>query len=318
MWWLVVTLLCLGVFLHLLPFYFMLSSSFKTAYELFSNPPTVWPQHPTLTAWKLVFNLVAAPSGFLNQPFGVYFRNSVVMVVGTLLLSLPVTALAAYANSKLQRGPIARWLFLFFIGTLMVPSAVTLIPQLLMVVHFPYAFTTVPTLPGSEDNLPAISLFDTAWAVIIPAGFNAFNFLMFKGFFDGIPNSVIQAARVDGGSELNIFRRIVLPMSIPVIAVAAYFQFVGAWDNNFLWVSVVFRSPENTPTSLAIYNLITQYTQAGLLNPATASARQSLVNAGFSYNGLIVLGLLQTFPTFLMFILCREFLLKGTRIRGLK
>jgi ABC-type glycerol-3-phosphate transport system permease component len=178
-----------------------------------------------------------------------------------------------------------------------------------------------PTIPGSTTPFPVLRIWDTPWAVIIPGVFNAFNFLLFKGFFDTIPDSVIQAARVDGGSEFNIFRRIVFPMSVPVFAVAAWLQFGAVWDS-FLWPLVVFQSPEKIPASVAIYNLITRFTQAGTTSAEQAAgaamANRELLAAGLSWNGLMVLGILQTLPIFIMFIICREYLMKGIRIRGLK
>lgn len=327
-WWGVVALLCLGVFLHLLPFYFMLITSFKDGNEVFQYPPTLWPQHPTLAAWQLVWrvatsNITTNNLPLMSDPFYVYFFNSLVQVAGVLLLSLPVTAFAAYANSKLQRGPVARWSFLFFIGTLMVPVSVTILPTLLLSLNFPFAVPSgsIPNLPGTDQPFPTISIWDTAWAIIIPAGFNAFNFLVFKGFFDTIPNSVIQAARVDGGSEFNIFRRIVFPMSIPVFAVAAWLQFSTTWDN-FLWPSLAFRTTANEPTAVAIYNLITAFSTASVTSSSAATAQslamKQALAVGLTWNGLMVLGLLQTIPIFLMFIVCREYLLRGVRIRGLK
>ncbi|HZR38940.1 MAG TPA: carbohydrate ABC transporter permease [Ktedonobacteraceae bacterium] len=328
-WWTVVALLCLGVFLHLLPFYFMISTSFKTGVETMADPPTLWPQHPTLAAWQLVLQITNITSNntlaaqLLDEPLYVYFWNSIFMTVTTLLISLPITALAAYANSKLQRGPIARWSFLFFIGTLMVPFAVVLLPTLLLTLNFPFALTegSIPNFPGTDQPFPTLRIWDTPWAVIIPAAFNAFNFLLFKGFFDTIPNSIIQAARVDGGSEFNIFRRIVFPMSIPVFAVAAWIQFGAVWDN-FLWPSLAFRSPDKIPTSVAIYTLMNRFTSAGITDANQAMgqsmAMKQLLEAGLSWNGLMVLGLLQTLPIFVMFIICREYLLRGVRLRGLK
>ncbi len=138
---------------------------------------------------------------------------------------LPITSFAAYANSKLQTGPLARWSFLFFIGTLMMPAALTLIPNYLLTRNFPFALPDAPSFFGSDTLVwPNVRIWDTPWAVIMPIVFQAFNFLLFKGFFDTIPNSMIQAARVDGGSEFNIFRRIVLPMSMPVFAVAIWLR----------------------------------------------------------------------------------------------
>ncbi len=328
-WWLLVALLCLGIFLHLLPFYLMISTSFKAGIETMADPPTLWPQSFTLAAWKLILQIVADPLGntstteLMDEPFYVYMLNSLLQVFLILLLSLPITALAAYSNSKLQRGPVARWSFLFFIGTLMVPTAITLLPTLFLTLNFPFALPSgsIPNLPGTFQPIPTIRIWDTPWAVIVPAVFNAFNFLLFKGFFDTIPNSIIQAARVDGGSEFNIFRRIVFPMSIPVFAVAAWTQFSAVWDN-YLWPSLAFQSSDKLPTAVAIYNLMYRFSALGTTDASQAfgqsEAMKQVLASGLSWNGLMVLGLLQELPIFIMFLVCREYLLRGIRLRGLK
>jgi multiple sugar transport system permease protein len=326
-WYTIVTFLMLGIILHLLPFYFMITTSFKTSAETFAVPPTIWPREFNTSAWELILRVTTADStseqvrNIMPQPMWVYFRNSVIMVFGALALSLPVTAFAAYANSKLQSGRSARWFFLFFIGTLMLPGAATLIPSFLLTRNFPFPMPQVPLIPGTEDPFPTIRIWDTPWAVIIPAAFNAFNFLLFKGFFDTIPTSIIQAARVDGGSEFNIFRRIVFPMSVPVFAVATWFQFSALWDA-FLWPLVVFQSSEQIPMSVAVYRLINLFTSAGATNATQAmgqsQAMQEILAAGIGWPALMVLGILQTIPIFVMFLVCREYLLKGVRLRGLK
>lgn len=317
---LVVAILVIGIIMHLIPFYFMIVTSLKSAPEIMRVPPTLFPQEPTFKAWELIFR-ITAQNDLLRQPLSVYFWNSCAMAFGTLALSLPITAFAAYANSKLQKGRGARWSFLFFIGTLMVPAAVTLIPSFLLTRNFPFPLPQVPNIPGTETPFPVLRTWNTIWAVIIPGVFNAFNFLLFKGFFDTIPNSIIQAARVDGGSEFNIFRRIVLPMSIPVFAVAAYMQFSGVWDS-FMWPLLVIQDPAQAPMSVAIYNLINAFNSSSTLSPQAALATneriRALQEAGLSWNGLVVLGILQTIPIFLMFVVSRNYLLKGVKIRGLK
>jgi multiple sugar transport system permease protein len=239
----------------------------------------------------------------------------------TLAIGIPITSFAAYANSKLQRGAIARWSFLFFIGTLMMPTALTLIPRYLLTRNWPFALPEAPLIPGSEAVFPTVRIWDTPWAVILPTAFSAFNFLLFKGFFDTIPDSIIQAARVDGGSELNIFRRIVLPLSVPVYAVAVWGLFASTWEE-FLWPLIVLQSPEKIPMSAEIWLLLDKFLGAGTTNASAAAAQarqmQQLMSAGLSWNGLMVLAFLQSLPIFIVFVLAREYLLKGIQIRGLK
>jgi ABC-type glycerol-3-phosphate transport system permease component len=320
-WWLVVAFLVLGIFLHLVPFYIMISTSIKPASEAMAMPPTLWPKEPTFVAWKLVFNLSDIAKSVLPQPLSRYFLNSVIMTFGTMLLSIPVTSMAAYAVSKLLKGRTANNLFVFFIGTLMLPGIVSLIPSFLLTRNFPFPLPVAPNIPGTATPFPTLRIWNTYWAVILPAGFSAGNFLLFKGYFDSIPDSIINAARVDGGSEFNIFRRIILPMSVPVYAVVAYFTFGGTWDS-YLWPLVVIQDSSIAPLTLAIRRITDAFGAAGTTNPLTAIGASAgitdLVNQGLSWNGLMVLGLLQALPTFIFFIITREYLLKGVKIQGLK
>jgi ABC-type glycerol-3-phosphate transport system permease component len=214
-------------------------------------------------------------------------------------------------------------MFLFFIGTMMIPGVVTLIPSFLLTRNFPFALPVAPMIPGTDTPFPVIRIWDTPWAVIIPGVFNAFNFLMFKGFFDTIPDSIIQAARVDGGSEFNIFRRIVLPMSVPVFAVAAWMLFGSVWES-YLWPLITIQSPEKQPVTVVISGLVQEFNRSQATNADAAAGMannpnlRKLLAAGLSWNGLMVLGLLQTIPVFIMFIICREYLMKGIRVRGFK
>lgn len=312
-----------GVLLHLLPFYYIISTSVKPGAEVVQTPPTFIPNEITFAAWELVLRVGDSSAEMLQllpQPFWVYFANSMVVTLAAVGLGLPVTALAAYANSKLQSGRSARFSFLFFIGTLMVPFVVTLVPMYLLTLNFPFTLPDAPNIPGTETEFPTLRLWDTPWAVILPAIFVPFNFLLFKGFFDTIPNSVINAARVDGGSELNIFRRIVLPMAVPVFAVTAYMSFGSVWDN-FLWQLVTLQSPDKVTSSVATYQLINKLTTKGTTGgggAAQAEGMADLLNSGLTWNGIMVLAILQSIPIFLAFLVCREYLLRGIRIRGLK
>ncbi|MBO9348036.1 MAG: carbohydrate ABC transporter permease [Chloroflexus sp.] len=320
-WWMVNILLWIGIVLHLIPFYIMIVTSIKPASEAMAMPPTLFPREPTFVAWQLVWQLPEIAQSVLPQPLYRYFLNSLMMTLGVIVLSIPVTSMAAYASSKLIKGRIARPLFIFFIGTLMMPAIVTLIPSFLLTRNFPFPLPVAPNIPGTDIPFPTLRIWNTSWAVILPAGFSAGNFLLFKGFFDSIPDSIINAARVDGGSEFNIFRRIVLPMSKPVYAVTTYFTFAGVWDS-YLWPLVVIQDSSIAPLTVAVRRITDAFVYTGTTSPMTAvgaaSALQPLIAQGLSWNGLMVLGLLQALPVFIFFLFAREYLMQGVRIQGLK
>ena len=102
-------------------------------------------------------------------------------------------------------------MFLFFVGTMFVPGNASLIPRFLLVRCFPFATKTAPYIPFTHVRFPHINMLNTYWGIILPLAYNGFSVLLFKGFFDGIPNELINAARLDGSSEIGIFRRIILP-----------------------------------------------------------------------------------------------------------
>ncbi len=320
-WWMINILLWIGIVLHLIPFYIMIVTSIKPASEAMAMPPTLFPHEPTFVAWQLVWQLPEIAQSVLPQPLYRYFLNSLIMTLGVIVLSIPVTSMAAYASSKLIKGRIARPLFIFFIGTLMMPAIVTLIPSFLLTRNFPFPLPVAPNIPGTDIPFPTLRIWNTYWAVILPAGFSAGNFLLFKGFFDSIPDSIINAARVDGGSEFNIFRRIVLPMSKPVYAVTTYFTFAGVWDS-YLWPLVVIQDSSIAPLTVAVRRITDAFVYTGTTSPMTAvgaaSALQPLIAQGLSWNGLMVLGLLQALPVFIFFLFAREYLMQGVRIQGLK
>jgi multiple sugar transport system permease protein len=125
------------------------------------------------------------------------------------------------------------------LATLFVPSIVLLVPLYLTVVD-------VPVLH--------VRLIDTFWAVWLPAGATAFNVVLVKRFFDNLPREVFEAARVDGAGPFQLFWRIVLPMSLPILGVVSVFAVIGTWKD-YLWPLLVLRDPDLQPLSVRLPTL---------------------------------------------------------------
>ena len=231
-----------------------------------------------------------------------------------MALQIPISFLVGYSLSKLHKPTWNRILFLFFIGTMVVPYQISLIPTYLILKHFPFASRHVPNIPFTNIPFPTHNFLDSYWAVVLPGLMSGFNILLFKGFFDTIPDEIINAARLDGSSELGILRRIILPLSKPVLAVVSYFTFSGAW-NQFLWPLIVLTKREIWPLSLAMYHMeqLLRYPTLGL----DPSAIEEL-EYGYAWNGLMALAIVQSIPVFIMFIIFREQLMKGIKLRGFK
>ncbi|HEV2473718.1 MAG TPA: carbohydrate ABC transporter permease, partial [Chthonomonadales bacterium] len=316
-------LLWTGVLLHLFPVAWMVSASLKPTREIFENPGHLLPQHPTTASYQLLFRTITQGSlnldtAVFQYPMETYFWNSVIIATLTVLLQIPITAMAAYAVSKLHGARAGRRLFYFFIGTLMIPGQIAIVPRFLLLSHFPWPTRSVPHLPFTHLFLPSVSLVGTYWGVVVPAAFSAFNFLLLKGFFDTLPTDLIEAARIDGASELTTLRAIMLPMARPVIAVTTYFAFTGAW-NDFLGPWIILMSEQGRwPLSVVMYRLQTMLMSwqpsTGSLDPAA----QQLLASGVGFNALMALSVIESIPMFIAFLIFREQLMRGIQVSGLK
>jgi ABC-type glycerol-3-phosphate transport system permease component len=253
-----------------------------------------------------------------RYPMYVHVWNSILLSAGTVLLQIPVTAAVAYAISKLHTPRWSRLIFLFCIGTLMIPGEISTVPRFLLLSHFPWPTREVPHIPFTQAEFPSLSFIGSYWGVILPAGFNAFNLLLFKGFFDTIPEELMDAARIDGASEVGVFTRIMLPLSRPIVAVTGYFAFTAAW-NNFFGPWIILMSEQGKwPLSVVLYKLqffLTSWQPTeGSMDPAI----QKLLASGIGFNALMALSIVESIPIFIAFLIFREQLMQGIRLSGFR
>lgn len=192
------------------PFLWMLLTSLKSpADPIASVPPQLIPGHPTLANYQRVL---------ASLPVLQFFQNSIVVSIAVTALNALVSTLAAYPLAKMRfRGREA--VFYLLIATLIVPAQLTYIPSFILAVNLFHYYNTLP-------------------AVIFPALASAFNIFLMRQAFRGVPNDLIDAARVDGAGEWRIWWRILVPIVRPSIAAVAIFTFVTSW-NDFLWPSLM-------------------------------------------------------------------------------
>lgn len=200
-------MLLVPTLLALLPFVWMLTTSFKEPAELFGGTH-FWPQTWTLENYVVAWN---------SAPFARYYINSVVVAVGTVALQLVTGALAGYGFARVPM-PGRNVIFGIILATMMVPSTVTLIPSYLI--------------------LSKLGWLDTYFALIVPWGATPFSIFLFRQFFRTIPRDLEDAARIDGCNQLQVLWRIVLPLSKPAIFTVATYGWIGSW-NDFLWPLVM-------------------------------------------------------------------------------
>ncbi len=272
--WIMFGALALVTVTTLGPLFWMLSGALKSSVEIFRTPPVLWPAAPEWSnfarAWTELNSLL-------------YLGNTAVLAAGAVVLQLLVSATAAYSLSKLK--PIfSRVLLYFFLSTLMVPALAYLIPQYLTVVHLP---------------ILGISLINSWWAIWLPEAANAFNIIVLKTFFDSIPNELYDAARIDGANSLQIFYRIILPLSRPALAVVAVFTIFATWKD-FLWPLLVLTDTSKEPISVALYQL-------GIA--ASNGVPQDVLLAGF---------ILAMLPPVILFLVFQRQIIRGVNLTGLK
>ena len=207
-----------------LPFVWMLLTSLKGPTDpIFSVPPQFIPAHPTLDNYGKVLDTL---------PILSFFRNSIVVAISVTLLSVLVTALAAYPLAKM-RFPGREAIFYLLLGTLIVPVQLTYIPSFILAVNvFHYD--------------------DTLLALILPNLASAFNIFLMRQAFKAVPNDLIEAARIDGAREIRIWWSVLLPIVRPSLATVAIFTFVTSW-NDFLWPSLMLHTRDGMtlPVGLA-------------------------------------------------------------------
>jgi alpha-glucoside transport system permease protein len=167
------------------------------------------------------------------------FANNLIISIPSTLLPLTIASLAAYAFSWI-RFPFRDSLFLIVVALLMIPVQVAFIP--LLTLFRPFGFT---------QGYLAIWLVHTAFAL-------PFGIFLLRNFFITLPRDLIEAARIDGSSDIGIFRTIVVPLSVPAIAAYGIFQFLWVW-NDLLMALVFVQKSENFPMTRAVQNLLSQY-----------------------------------------------------------
>lgn len=253
-------LLSLLALLCIFPFWWTLVTAFSGAGDAYAFPPAIWPQEITLANFVEVFQVI---------PMWDFLRNSVLITLFGVLGKLSLCALAAYPLSRLRfRG---RQLVLgIILATMILPSEV----------NFLVNFITINRLHLNDSML----------AVILPNLVSAISIFMLKQAFDEVPADIVDAARVDGASELRIFWHIMLPIIAPWLASVALLGMVEAW-NDYLWPSIVLSDPEKLPLAAGILYL-----------RGTFGSNTRVIAAGT---------VLTMLPILCAFLACQRFFMRG-------
>lgn len=209
------------------PVVWVLLSSFKPQHELFSYPMTFFPK-----TWTVQNYISALRQGNFLQ----YFGNSVFVSVTATVLTVMINIMAGYALAKYRfRG--RNVVFTIMLATLMIPLQVIMVPIFL--------------------QLKQLGLLNSLWGIIIPPSASPTGIFLARQYMQTIPDSLIEAARIDGGGEWFIFTRIILPLVKPVVATIAIFSFMWRW-NDYLWPLIVITSNKKQTIQQALANFVGQ------------------------------------------------------------
>jgi multiple sugar transport system permease protein len=281
-WKLVVyILLFAGAILFVAPFAWMVTASLQDVGDMFRWPPAWIPENPSFKNYAKFLSLKNLP---------LWFFNSAYISLAVTTLQLFFNSLAAYAFAK-RRFPGRDTLFLIFLGTIMIPGQVLLIPNYIVLKHIP--------LFGGNDifGQGGHGWLDSYWGIIAPQAVSTWAIFWLRQYMKGLPDELIDAAKIDGASELRIYGQVVLPLSKPALAAAAIGTFTYTWSDWF-WPLIVTSRDELRVLPLALALFVTQ----------------NKVVWDILFAGSIIV----TLPILVMFILFQRQILKAVALSGLK
>jgi multiple sugar transport system permease protein len=219
-----------GAIIALFPLLWMLSVSFMQPGEASSLPPPLLPSHATLANYRELF---------VHAGMGTYLLNSLLVSAAITLLSLSFNLMAGYAFAKLRFAGRER-LFQALIGALVIPAQVAMLPLFLL--------------------LKYIGLVNSYAGVIVPGMATVFGIFLVRQYARGIPDELMEAARIDGAGEWRIFLQIVMPLLKPIMVTLAIFSFLAAW-NDFMWPLIVLTGQEHYTLPIGLASLAREHSQ---------------------------------------------------------
>lgn len=254
----------------LTPFAWMISTAFKPASEVIAFPPKFIPENPT------VANIIKV---FQTAPFHRFFLNSIIVSIAATLSALFLGSIAGYAFAKL-RFPGRNILFVVVLATMMVPWQVTIIPMYVLMVKFRWV--------------------NTYQALIMPRLVGGFAIFLMRQFIKGLPDELIDAAKIDGCSHFRIYWKIIIPNIKPALAALAIFKFMSMW-NEYLWPLIVVKTPlmRTVPLGVALF--------------FTEEARSPSF-----YNLIMSASFMALLPTVVLFLCLQRHFTRGVVLSGVK
>lgn len=249
------------------PFFWMIICSFKSSSEVLSKN----------SFWPSVWHVENYAAGMGRARFDIYFRNSTLMALASVAGQLITSSMAAYAFAKLK-FKLSKPLFMVFLCSMMIPLEATIVSNYL--------------------TLSAMGLMDTFFAVISTSIVSVFGVFLLRQFYMTIPDALLEAARIDGASEVQSFVRIILPLGKSAMATIAIIGFIGSW-NSYLWPLIITNSMELRTVQTGLRAMMT-------------------LDVGVEWQQLMAMSTLITVPTIILFVALQKYFVQGITKVGIK
>ena len=286
-------LLIMFAILFLLPLFVMLTTSFKTMDEIQNGNMLSLPTSPTFAAWYKAWGETCV--GLTCTGIKGYFWNSIKMVVPAVAISTLLGALNGYILTK-WRFPGHKLVFGLMLFACFIPFQSVLLPMATILGSLGRFGVTLQDNLGFSFGLGNSTLNLVIVHVIYGLGFTT---LFFRNYYEAFPSELVRAAQVDGASFFQIFRRIMLPNSIPIIVVTVIYQFTNIW-NDFLFASAYAGSGESMPMTVALNNIVN--TSTGVVE----------------YNVNMAAAMIAALPTLLVYIVAGRYFVRGLMAGAVK
>jgi multiple sugar transport system permease protein len=258
--------LALGIVIFGFPLYWMIRGALISQAEWFQLPLVWWPHHPQLSAFSQIFS---------SFRMGLVLMNTAAVALSTMVFNVIFDSMAGFALAKMH-APARKWIYVLLLTTMMVPFEGLMVPLYLVVTR--------------------MGLANTIAGIVLPGAANAFCIILMHHFFAGVPDELIEAARVDGAGWGRIFFGIAVPLAMPAIATIAVITFLAGWDS-FVWPLLITDPQSN-------YDVLPK-----VLAEATFTSMGGAQDIQWPW--LMAAALIATVPVLILFIFGQRFFIEG-------
>ncbi|MGN8646307.1 carbohydrate ABC transporter permease [Gracilibacillus sp. HCP3S3_G5_1] len=265
--WLIYTILIILSVFMLFPVLWVLSSSLKSGTELFSWPPTIFPNDITFE------NYISA---FKEANFGRYLFNTIFVTIVATALTLIINTMSGYALAKFRfKG--STFILILFLSTLMIPLEALMIPMFVV--------------------LKTLGLYNSIWGIIIPPAATPTGVFLIRQYILSLPDEMIEAAKMDGANEWQVFMKVIIPLSAPVIATLTIFSVMWRWQD-YIWPLIAISDTRLYTLELAIANFVGEYS--------------------VDWGPLLAMAVVTMVPMIIVFLFFQRFFVQGIMAAGVK